>query len=85
MQQIGDGIRLDQQPPRSNYCGKPAHHYIVIWEKKQWLCCEGYDRHMSLRGLLRYDGGWTGQVIGSDREQKVRSLVVAIDRQRLPS
>ena len=33
MRQIEDGIRLDQQPPQDDCCGKPAHDYIIVWEK----------------------------------------------------
>jgi hypothetical protein len=30
MRVIGDGIRLDQQPP-SDCCNQPAHDWIVVW------------------------------------------------------
>jgi hypothetical protein len=56
MRIIGDGIRLDQQPPATDCCGKPAHDNIIVWGRKQWACRECYDEHVSWRGVLHYDG-----------------------------
>jgi hypothetical protein len=56
MRLIEDGIRCNQQPPQDDCCNRPAHNYIVIYGEKQWLCPECYDGHMSLRGVLHYDG-----------------------------
>ena len=56
MRAIGDGIRCDQQPPQDDCCGKPARHYIIIFGARQWLCCECYEGHLSVKGLLRCEG-----------------------------
>ena len=55
MRVIGDGIRLDQQPP-SDCCNQPAHDCVVIWDRKQWLCPQHYTEHMETRSFLRMDG-----------------------------
>lgn len=56
MRQIEDGIRCNQQPPQDDCCDLPAHDYIVVYGEKQWLCDTHYDAHMSLRGVLHYEG-----------------------------
>jgi hypothetical protein len=56
MRIIGDGIRLDQQPPASDCCNKPAHDHIVVWGRKQWLCSQHYLEYIETRGILRTDG-----------------------------
>lgn len=56
MRTIQDGIRLNQQPPQEDCCGRLAHDYIIVWGQKQWLCPDCYDDHMSLRGVLHYEG-----------------------------
>jgi hypothetical protein len=56
MRQIGDGIRCDQQPPEDDCCGKPAHNFIVIYGRRQWLCAVHFDAHTETRGFLHMDG-----------------------------
>jgi hypothetical protein len=55
MRVIGDGIRLDQQPP-SDCCNQPAHDWIVVWGHKQWLCSRHHTEHIETRGILQMDG-----------------------------
>lgn len=56
MRKIEDGIRCNQQPPQDDGCGRSAHYYIIVYGERQWLCPECYNGHMSLRGVLHYDG-----------------------------
>jgi hypothetical protein len=56
MRIIGDGIRLDQQPPASDSCNKPAHHRIVVWGRRQWVSPRHYAEQMQTRGILQMDG-----------------------------
>jgi hypothetical protein len=56
MRIIGDGIRLDQQPPQPDCCNQPANEFITVWGRKQWLCPRHYAEHMETRTCLRMDG-----------------------------
>jgi hypothetical protein len=56
MRQIEDGIRLNEQPPQDDCCGRPAHHYVIVFGERQWLCSDCYDAHVSLRGVIHFDG-----------------------------
>ena len=56
MRKIEDGIRCNQQPPQDDCCGLPAHDYIIVYGEKQWLCTKHYNDHMSLIGVLHFDG-----------------------------
>ena len=53
---IEDGIRLNQQPPQDDCCGRPAHDYIIVYGEKQWLCPPHYEDHVALLGVLHFEG-----------------------------
>jgi hypothetical protein len=56
MRIIGDGVRLDQQPPQPDCCNRPANKFIVVWGRKQWLCPRHHAEHMETRTFLRMEG-----------------------------
>jgi hypothetical protein len=53
---IDDGIRLNQQPPQDDCCGRLAHDYIIVYGENQWLCPWHYDAHVETRGFLCTEG-----------------------------
>ena len=56
MRIIQDGIRINQQPPQDDCCNLPAQNFIIVFGQRQWLCPRCYADHMSLRGVLHYEG-----------------------------